>query len=157
MEDKKKRGLLLISASFLAIAGLLAALTGILFIVGDHPFHREGGFSEEMGMTKTEIEAFNPKIVDWTMHVSDQVGSVSMGWGLFIIVLSWFGIRRENKVAWYALWIAGTPTLFISSFGEIIQFGTFDVGSVLSIGVFILFMIGMLLPIRIFLQPKIQR
>ena len=116
------RIVLLVSAIMLTIAGCAAALTGIWFIAGEHPFHRDG-YSEEMGMTKAQLQAINPQIVDWTMHVSDQVGSVSMGWGLFIVVLAWFGVRNGQKVAWYALWIGGAPTLLISSFGEITQFG----------------------------------
>lgn len=150
------RIVLLVSAIMLTIAGCAAALTGIWFIAGEHPFHRDG-YSEEMGMTKAQLQAINPQIVDWTMHVSDQVGSVSMGWGLFIVVLAWFGVRNGQKVAWYALWIGGAPTLLISSFGEITQFGSLDTGSLLSIFVLALFLTGMLLPIATFLPRKIQR
>ncbi|MFQ5941341.1 MAG: hypothetical protein ACE5KA_06565 [Nitrososphaerales archaeon] len=69
---------------------------------------------------------------------------------MFIVSLAWLGIRKVNKNVWYALCIAGTPTLIIATFGESVQFGSLDIGSILSMLVFSIFIAGMILPARIF-------
>lgn len=142
------------STILLLFAGLVAALTGIWFIVGDFPFDSETGFSDKMNISKDDLVVFNPKILSWVIHTTDQVGSVSMGWGLFVIALAWFGVRKLKKFAWYALWIGGTPTLLISTLKEIMRYGILDTGSILNMVVFLLFIIGMLLPIKSFMPTK---
>ncbi|MFQ5941342.1 MAG: hypothetical protein ACE5KA_06570 [Nitrososphaerales archaeon] len=77
---KGQRRVVLISTILISIAGLIATVTGIWFIIGDHPFNHEGGFSREFEMMRAELEAINPNLVSWPLHVSDQVGNLSMGW-----------------------------------------------------------------------------
>ena len=144
-----------ISAVLTLLAGLASVLTVLLIhIPTEHPFNRPNGYAEEFGMTKAEIEAFNPEAAHWMIHVSDQVGSTSLGWGLFLIALALLGIRRGNKTALWALWIGGKPTAAYSAFHEYILFGTFDIGSLLSAMVLFIFLLGMLLPIGIFRQLR---
>jgi len=69
---------------------------------------------------------FNTKIYLWAIHTVDQLGSVIMGWGLFIIALTWFGIRNKNKLAWNSSWIGGTPTLLFSALKIIHRYGIYD-------------------------------
>jgi hypothetical protein len=151
---KQGKGRLIGSTVCLSIAGLISVLNGAWFVFGEHPFHRTGGYSREFGMTEAELNAINPLIADWGRHVSDQVGSVSIGWGLFIVILAIFGVLRRQKLAWLTLWIAGTPTIFYSALGEFIQFRTFDEGSLYSFIVLIFFLVGMLLPITLFMKQR---
>lgn len=151
-KDKKGKGhqrILNWAAIMMIIAGLVAVLNGIWFIVGDHPFYLEKGYAKDFDMTESEVQQFNPQLAKWVMHVSDQVGSVSVGWGLFIITLAWVGIRHGRKWAWNTLWVGGTPTALYASFGELLMFGAMDFGSILSLVVLTIFLVAMLLPIRI--------
>jgi hypothetical protein len=154
MDKKLMRKFLLPSAICISFAGLVSSVTGAWFIIGAHPFHRDNRFSEEFGMTEAQLNAFNPQIADWGRHVSDQVGSVSFGWGLFLITLALFGVLRGHKPSWIILWIAGIPTSLYSAFGEHIQFGTLDTGTLLSMFVFLLFLVGMLIPTRLFINQR---
>jgi hypothetical protein len=150
--------LLDVGASLVALGGLVSAATGVYFLVGNHPFHRAGEFAEEFGMTRAQVEAVNPEIAHWVMHVSDQVGAVSLGWGLFLVLLAAFGLRLGHRPSWLALWAAGLPTLLFAAFGEVTMFGHLDEGSLLSMGVLVLFLVGMLLPAREFLaRPATER
>lgn len=60
------------------------------------------------------------------------------------------GIRQAQRSAWISLWVGGMPTLVFAAFGELSTFGTMDAGSILSLIVLLLFLTGMLLPIREF-------
>lgn len=75
----RRRTILDVAAGLIFLGGLTAAATGVWFIVGEHPFHRAGGFAKEFGMTKAEVDGFNHEISHWVVHVSDQVGAVSLG------------------------------------------------------------------------------
>ncbi|MBI4306438.1 MAG: hypothetical protein HY678_08990 [Chloroflexi bacterium] len=152
---RQNRRLLNIAAALAACGGLIAVATGVFFVVGDHPFYRDGGFSEEINMTRTEAEALNPLIVEWTMHVSDQVGTMSAAWGLFVIGLAWFGLRQGQRSAWIMLWVGGLPALLSASFSEYIMFGHMDEGSLLSTAVLVLFMAGMIAPAPLFLRARV--
>lgn len=139
-----------LSTIILIFAGIVSSGTGIWFIVGDFPFDRTG-FADKMDISKEELLATNPEIVMWATHTTNQLGSVSMGWGLFIIALAWLGIRKNNRYAWYALWVGGVPTLLYSAIKEIVRYGVLDTGSILNITAFLLFFLGMLLPVKSFL------
>lgn len=140
-----------IAATLIFLAGLASALVVLLIhIPTEHPFNGPDGYADEFGMTKAEVEAVNPHMAEWMIHVSDQVGSASLGWGLFLMSLAVLGIRKGHKVAWWALWIGATPTAAYSAFGEYVMFGTFDAGSLSSLAVLLVFLIGMLLPLGVF-------
>lgn len=126
-----------------ALTGVVAFANGVYFIVGDHPFNGENDYSEEIAMSKADAEANAPAVADWTMHVSDQVGSVSAGWGLFIIGLAVTGLRRGVPFARNVLWLGGLPTLVFSAFGEWVQFGHVDTGTMMSMIALVLFVTGM--------------
>ena len=147
---RRRRLTLDVAAVLISLAGLVAAVTGAWFIFGQHPFHRSDGFAKEFGMTQAQIDSFNPEISHWVIHVSDQVGAVSLGWGLFVMCLAAFGVRDGQRSAWLSLWLGGLPTLLFAAFGELSSFGTLDTGSILSLAVLGLFLAGMLLPLRLF-------
>lgn len=86
-----------------------------------------------------------PELADWLLHVSDQVGSVTVGWGLFVVAVAWLEYKRSDRSLQTVLVIGGLPTLLFSAFGEFIHFGTMDTGTMISMGVLTLFLIGILL------------
>lgn len=133
-----------IGIALVFIAGLAAALNGGWFIVGQHPFD-DGGYSEEVDLTREEAREVTPELEDWLLHVSDQTGSVTLGWGLFVMALAIFGLRNGQPYARPTLLIGGLPTLIFSAFGEYVQFGTLDTGTIISMGVLGLFLVGIAL------------
>lgn len=153
-KGKHTQRILNVSALLIFLAGLISAATGIWFIFGDHPFYHQDGMAEDFGMTEAQVHHFNPELANWAVHVSDQIGSLTTGWALFMMILAWFGIRRGHRFSWIAVLIAGMPTMFYSSLGEWIMFGKLDGGSPLAIVVFILFLCGMLLPIKTIFNGK---
>lgn len=125
-------------------AGLVAALNGAWFIVGQHPFD-DGGYSEEVDLTREEAREVSPELEDWLLHVSDQTGSVTVGWGLFVMAIAGFGLRTGQPYARPTLLVGGLPTLIFSAFGEYVQFGHLDTGTLISIGVLGIFLLGIVL------------
>lgn len=124
--------------------GLIAAAIGAWFVVGSHPFDESAGaYSDEVGLTRDQALAASPTLYTWLLHVSDQTGSVSFGWGMFVMALAVTGLRQGVGWARNVLWLAAMPTLAFSAFGEWIQFHTVDPGTVSSIAALVLFVAGM--------------
>lgn len=133
-----------IGVALVFLAGLAAALNGAWFIVGQHPFD-DDGYSEEVNLTREEARDVDPKLEDWLLHVSDQTGSVTLGWGLFVMALAGIGLRVGQPHARTILLIGGLPTLAFSAFGEYVQFGHMDTGTMISMAVLGLFLLGLAL------------
>lgn len=131
-----------VGVALVFLAGLAAGLNGAWFIVGQHPFD-DGGYSEEVDLTREEAREVNPHLEDWLLHVSDQTGSVTMGWGLFVMAVAALGLRNDQPHSRTILLIGGLPTLLVSAFGEYVQFGHFDTGTIISIGVLVAFLLGL--------------
>ena len=142
------------SATLVLLAGFLSLATGIWFLVDDHPFQREFNFLEEVGVSKAQLEELSPNLVPWAMHEVDTIGYMSMGWGLFVMILGWFGIRQVNKVAWWALLIGGAPPLFRGTIAEFVRVGEFDVGIIISSAVAVLYLVGLFLPYKFFFKKE---
>lgn len=134
----------MVGVALIFLAGLIAALNGAWFIAGEHPFD-DDGYSEEVDLTREEARDIGPELEDWLLHVSDQTGSVTLGWGLFVMAVAGFGLRTGQPYARPTLLIGGLPTLVFSAFGEYVQFGTLDTGTILSMGVLGLFLLGVAL------------
>ena len=98
----------------------------------------------------------NPAIEAWAEQPANQLGSVTMGWGLFIIALAWTGIGKESKGAWYVLWIGGAPTALASSVQKIVRYGWSDSGSTLNLAALSLLCLGLLLPIKSIVRKKAE-
>lgn len=133
-----------VGVALVFVAGLAAAVNGAWFVVGQHPFD-DDGYSEEVNLTRDQAREVDPKLEDWLLHVSDQTGSVTVGWGLFVMALAGFGLRTGQSYARTILLIGGLPTLVFSAFGEYVQFGTLDTGTIISMGVLGLFLLGLAL------------
>lgn len=136
-----------LGVAMVVLAGVVAIANGAWFIVGQHPFD-DDGYSEEVDLSREEARQVNPELEDWLLHVSDQTGSVTVGWGLFIVTLGLVGLPSSDRTAQIALLVGGLPTLLFSAFGEFVQFGTLDTGTVISMVVLVLFVLGLGLTAR---------
>lgn len=154
-DDPAPRGrqrLLDASALTIDLCGLLALGNVAWIVAGGLPFNGPGGFAANFGLTRAQVEAFNPELAWWTVHHYQRLAELSVGWGLFVIALAVGGVRRGQRLAWWALWLGATPTLLSAAFRERIVFGRFDPGSIMSLIVLALFLVGMLLPVRSFVR-----
>ena len=140
------------SAGTITLCGLLALGNAAWIVAGGLPFSGPGGFAPNFGLTRAEVEAFNQELAWWAVHHYQRLAEVSLGWGLFVIVLAIGGVRRGQRTAWWALWLGATPTLLSAAFRERLLFGRFDPGSIMSLIVLALFLVGMLLPVRDFVR-----
>lgn len=136
----------LLGVGLVFVSGLVASAIGLWFVVGSHPFDEaEGAYSDEVALTRDQALAASPTLYRWLLHVSDQTGSVSFGWGMFVMALAATGLRHGVPWARNVLWLGAMPTLAFSAFGDWIQFHTVDPGTVSSIGALTLFVAGMAL------------
>ena len=127
------------------VAGLVSAAAGGWFVLADHPFTGPAHYSDEFGMTLAEVDAFNPAISRAVVADSTRAGAVSLGWGMFVMVLAWLGVRRRHRWTVAALWAGGLPALTIAAFAEPLQFRRVEVGSVMAMAVLAVFVVGLVL------------
>lgn len=132
------------------ITGLIVLGTGVWFMISDHPFGSmmgdTNGYSEELDLTREEARAVSPGLEAWAIHVSDQVGSLSIGWALFVVALAALDYRRRDHGLQLVLAIGGLPMLAYATFEEFAHFeAIWNPGTLLSILVFPLFIFGLAL------------
>jgi hypothetical protein len=146
----KARKLLKASVVLLFVVGGLSVATGAWFVADDFPFTGPDDKSGKFGMTKGQIETFNPHIVSNTLHAWDQVGFLSISYGLFIIGIAHLGIRRGNPVTWVIGWLGGIPAQIGGPIELRYNLETGDAGQgdVLVWLVLALFLVAMLLPAK---------
>ncbi|MDV3244581.1 MAG: hypothetical protein LYZ66_05330 [Nitrososphaerales archaeon] len=101
--------------------------------------------SSVIGKTWSELVSSNPWLVDYTGIIVRQQGIYLLGLNIFGIVISLKGYRRGEKWAWYTLWYY--PVLFVS--GALL----FPSTATFLIPIIIIYLLGLLLPIRKFF-PK---
>lgn len=131
-----------VGVALVFLTGLIAAAYGLWFIASDQPFD-SSGYADEFDMQQSEIAAFNPRVASWSIHVQNQIGSLSFGWGIFIMAIAATGLRMNVPWARNVLWICATPTLLYSALHEFIEFGTMDVGTLSAIIAAAVFVLGM--------------
>lgn len=126
------------------LVGLVSAAFGVWFAVSDQPFD-SAGYADEFEMQKEEVAAFNPRVASWSVHVQNQIGSLTFGWGVLVMGLAATGLRQGVAWARWVLWAGALPTVLYSALHEFIEFGTMDVGTISSLVVAALFVVGMAL------------
>jgi hypothetical protein len=95
-----------VSTAILLVVGSLSVGTGLWFVLDDFPFTGPDDYSAKFGMRKDQMP---PTVVASSLHAWDQVGFLSISYGMFVIALAWFGVRRGNPIAWIGLLLGGTP------------------------------------------------
>lgn len=131
-----------VGVSLVFLTGLIAAAFGVWFAVSDQPFDN-AGYADEFEMNREEIAAFNPRVESWSMHVQNQIGSLTFGWGVLVMGLAVTGLRQGVQWARRLLWFGALPTVLYSALHEFLEFGTIDVGTLSSMFVAAIFVLGM--------------
>jgi hypothetical protein len=73
-----------------------------LFVNFSDQFLERGISLEQVGVTKAQIRAFNPDLVNYVSHLHIAIAGYGMALGLVVAELAWFGIQRGLRWAWWA-------------------------------------------------------
>lgn len=88
----------------LMIAGavVITAYGVSIFVSNFTRFLETGLGPEQVGKNEAQIKAFSPELHHYISHLHIGVGSLLATTGLFVIALTWFGVRK------YQLWALAT-------------------------------------------------
>lgn len=91
-------------AQLIALVGLVQVISSIhfLFVNFSDQFLERGISLEQVGVTKAQIRAFNPDLLNYISHLHIAIAGFGMALGLVVAALAWFGIRRGLRWAWWA-------------------------------------------------------
>jgi len=138
-----------IGAYIVTFSGLVWIVFGIIFFV--HAFsdsYLEIGIGpHEVSRNKDEIQAFSPSLYEYIKHLHVALAGFSIGIGMWVAGLAWFGIRRAVFFAWHmAVWpplvaiLISFPMHYPNHFDTFkhlgilyIAIGVFAVGALLSL------------------------
>ncbi|MGV8152061.1 MAG: hypothetical protein ACP5OG_03195 [Candidatus Nanoarchaeia archaeon] len=130
--------------------GVYMSLLGIFFAVFSR-FNMESNF-KAISLIWQLFVKYNPKIAFLFHILNIVVGSLLVAIGIIIVYLSYFIIKRKEKMTWVILFISGLISwagLLVST----ILIKNYLLVSLTFIG-WIMFLIGMLLPIRYYLEKN---
>ena len=129
----------------IGLFGLVTSLPLLLGIDPD-PTRIEG----IIGMTMSELEASNPRFLDFVTFSLQTYGLVNIAWYFLITAISVTAYRRGEKGVWYALW--SLPAFYVGSTAILLSIGATLLELVLLPLLVILSLLGLLLPYRKFFQ-----
>ncbi len=91
-------------ARLIALVGVVQIISNIhfLFVNFSDQFLERGISLEQVGVTKAQIRAFNPDLVNYISHLHIAIAGYGMALGLAVAALAWFGIQRGLRWAWWA-------------------------------------------------------
>ena len=94
-----------IGARLMALAGLAQIISGIQFLFANfsEAFLERGITLAEVGVSKSEIGAFNLDLLEYISHLHIIVAGFAMALGFVFVVLAWFGVQRGFPWAWWAI------------------------------------------------------
>ena len=132
----------------LGILGVLYGLQRILLPSLTNLFQPTLHIDEEyLGVTVSQIRDFNPKLMVIIRNLIQIVGLYLLISALSICFISLLPYRKGEKWAWYAMLVLG-GTFMIG--GQILFIATYSVLGTLDIILVILWIVGLLLPIKDF-------
>lgn len=90
-------------ARLIALVGIVQIMSNIhfLFVNFGEQFLERGISLEQVGVTKAQIHAFNPDLVNYISHLHIAIAGYGMALGLAVAALAWFGIQRGLPWAWW--------------------------------------------------------
>ena len=91
-------------ARLIALVGIMQIVSNIhfLFVNFSDQFLERGISVEQVGVTKAQIRAFSPDLVNYVSHLHIAIAGYGMALGLGVTALAWFGIQRELRWTWWA-------------------------------------------------------
>lgn len=91
-------------AWLIAAGGVATFLYGLVFLFVNFTSFIEIGLNGNlMGTTKSSLQAQNPTFYNFVSHLQVNLAAFIMAYGLALVALAWFGIRRGER---WALWTA---------------------------------------------------
>lgn len=96
------------------------------------------------------FEKYNPKIATLLNLINYTLGVQLISMGVFIIYLSYFIMKRKEKITWVILFISGL-IFWAGVFTINIFIGNMNLIALIGFG-WLVFIIGMLIPIRYYLE-----
>lgn len=88
-------------AVLMALAGLGFVGYGVAFLY--RTFFGSGfelGVSTLGGVSRAELAASNPEMLDYISHLHVAISGLLIGAGIAVMALAWYGVRREQWWAW---------------------------------------------------------
>jgi len=130
--------------------GIYMILFG-LFQIFFAEYNMENNFQAIKSIWRLFVK-YNPKIYKLFILSNISIGILLISIGVFILYLSYFIIKRKDKMAWVILFISG----IVSWVGLLIISILFKnlLLIVLSLVGWVMFVFGMLLPIRYYLEKS---
>jgi len=87
--------------ALMIVGALIIVAYGVIFFVNNfNGFYEMGIGHHQVDKTEAEIKAFSPSLRDYISHLHIAVAGLLASTGLFVIVLTWFGVRRGQLWAW---------------------------------------------------------
>ncbi len=130
----------------LGILGVLYGLQRILLPSLTNLFQPTLYIDEEfLGVTVSQIRGFSPKLMVVIQNLIQIVGLYLLIAGLSICFISILPYRKGEKWAWYAMLVLG-GTFMVGS--QILFITTYSVLGILDITLVILWILGLVLPVR---------
>src|SRR6266576_382844 len=97
-----------LGTNLVILAGIGLVGYGVMFLIRDFTGFIELGLTpEHVGGTPEQIRAFSPHLFNYISHLQVALAAFILAFGMVVIALAWFGIRRGQR------WALGT-TLFAS-------------------------------------------
>jgi hypothetical protein len=106
----------------LRLGGLLMALAGVAFVgygiiflvlafVGSG---FELGVATLNGVTRADLNAFNPAVMDYITHLHVATAAFIISTGIAVAALSWYGVRNSVRWAWATAILAAVVGLALA-------------------------------------------
>jgi hypothetical protein len=96
-----------LGANLVTLAGIGLVGYGIMFLIRNFTGFIELGLTpEHIGGTPEQIRAFSPHLYNYISHLQVTVAAFIIALGVAVIALAWFGIRRGQRWALGAAFLA---------------------------------------------------
>jgi hypothetical protein len=91
-----------IGSVLMTIAGIAFVGYGVVFFIRNFTdaFLELGIGPHEVSLSRNEIEAFSPSLVEYVSHLHIAVSGFIAATGIAVAALSWYGVRRGLRWAW---------------------------------------------------------
>lgn len=90
--------------NLVALAGVGLIAYGLMFLIRNFSGFIELGLTpDHVGGTPEQISAFSPNLYNYISHLQVALSGFIIALGMAVIALAWFGIRRGER---WALWAA---------------------------------------------------
>ena len=113
MTSRTTRWVIYGSAAVFAFMGALAVLNGLFLVFANKFLLFLPEDARFIGMTATQISAYDPRLYDWAVIVYRLWGGFMFSTGVLTLWVALKPFLARERWAWYALAISTLPTLIL--------------------------------------------